>query len=24
MTNRSKFLVGNVGHNCYFAVGAWL
>jgi len=24
MTNRSKFQVRNIGHICYFAVGAWL
>jgi len=24
MTNHSKFRVGNIGHSCYFAVGAWL
>jgi len=24
MTNCSKFRVGNLGHSCYFPVGAWL
>jgi len=24
MTNRSNFRVGNIGHTCYLAVGAWL
>jgi len=24
MTNRSMFRVGNIGHDWYFVVGAWL